>query len=123
VLSDLYKTRVFDVAREINRRAGKALIPESTLEKPPSAELRPGQLDQDSLPPYELLDELLRRYVEGHETCESLYGDFEPAVVDKVIGMIRRNEYKRYQFAPGLKISYKAFGPGRRLPLACKPWR
>jgi NAD+ synthase/NAD+ synthase (glutamine-hydrolysing) len=96
------------------------VIPESTLRKPPSAELRPGQLDQDSLPAYEILDELLERYVERHESAASLRESFEPAVVDRVLQMMKRAEYKRYQLAPGLKIRYKSFGPGRRMPLACK---
>lgn len=120
ILSDVFKTEVYRMAEEVNRRAGQPVIPESTLRKPPSAELRPGQLDQDSLPAYEILDDLLDRYVEKLETAESLRQRFEPAVVDRVLKMINRAEYKRYQLAPGLKIRYKSFGPGRRMPLACK---
>lgn len=120
VLSDLYKHRVYELSHEINRRAQSDVIPESTLSKPPSAELRPGQLDQDSLPPYDVLDDLLRRYVEEHEPAESLRRSFDPEVVDRVLWMIGRAEYKRYQLAPGLKVCIKSFGPGRRMPLACK---
>jgi NAD+ synthase/NAD+ synthase (glutamine-hydrolysing) len=120
ILSDVFKTEVYRMAEEVNRRAGKAVIPESTLRKPPSAELRPGQLDQDSLPAYEILDDLLDRYVEKLETAESLREHFPPEVVERVLKMIHRAEYKRYQLAPGLKIRYKSFGPGRRMPLASK---
>ena len=120
VLSDVFKTEVYRMAREVNRRAGKAVIPESTLQKAPSAELRPDQLDQDSLPVYEILDELLERYVEKHETAASLRKSFAPELVDRVLNMVQRAEHKRYQLAPGLKICQKSFGPGRRMPLACK---
>lgn len=120
VLSDVFKTDVYRLALAVNARAGKSVIPASTIHKPPSAELRPGQLDQDSLPPYDILDPLLARYVEQQESVESLQRDFDPAVVEHVIGLVRRNEYKRYQLAPGLKVRSKSFGSGRRMPLACK---
>tara|TARA_R110002096_G_scaffold44526_13_gene120646 strand:+ start:270154 stop:271827 length:1674 start_codon:yes stop_codon:yes gene_type:complete len=120
VLSDVFKTDVYKLALAVNARAGKAVIPESTIEKPPSAELRPGQLDQDSLPPYEILDALLARFIEGQESAEALANDFDPQVVEHVIRLVRRNEYKRYQLAPGLKVRSKSFGSGRRMPLACK---
>ncbi len=120
VLSDVFKTDVYRLAKEVNARAGKAVIPESTIEKPPSAELRPGQLDQDSLPPYDILDPLLEGYIEGHESQESLEKRFDPHVVAHVLRLVRRNEYKRYQLAPGLKVRAKTFGAGRRMPLACK---
>lgn len=118
VLSDVYKTDVYRMSREINRRAGRALIPVSTIDKPPSAELRPGQLDQDSLPAYSLLDEILRRYIEEEQAIKILYKDFDKSVVDRVVHLIRRSEFKRYQLAPGLKVRSKSFGPGRRMPLA-----
>ncbi len=120
VLSDIFKNEVYAMSKEVNRRAGKAVIPNSTIEKPPSAELRPGQLDQDSLPPYDILDSLLQRYLEEHEPKESLYADFAPDVVDRVLRLVSRAEFKRYQLAPGLKVRLKSFGPGRRMPLACK---
>lgn len=121
VISDVYKGEVYRMSREVNRRAGAMWIPESTLIKAPSAELRPGQLDQDSLPPYDLLDTLLERFLEAGESAESLRRDFDPALVNKVLAMIKRAEYKRYQMPPGLKIRIKSFGPGRRMPLACGP--
>ena len=120
ILSDVFKTDVYKLALAINARAGKAVIPISTIEKPPSAELRPGQLNQDSLPPYDVLDSLLARYIEEHESAESLERDFDPAMVQRVLGLVRRAEYKRYQLAPGLKVRSKSFGPGRRMPIACK---
>ncbi len=118
VLSDVFKTEVYRMSNEINRRAGRTVIPESTITKAPSAELRPGQVDQDSLPPYELLDSLLERYIEGHESATSLYNDFDRETVDRVLQLVRRSEFKRYQLAPGIKIRSKSFGPGRRMPLA-----
>ncbi len=119
ILSDVFKTEVYRMAAEVNRRAGKAVIPESTIQKPPSAELRPGQLDEDSLPPYDVLDALLERYIEKHESAASLEKDFAPELVQRVLKMVQRAEHKRYQLAPGLKIRHKTFGPGRRMPLAC----
>jgi NAD+ synthetase len=119
ILSDVFKTEVYRMANEVNRRAGKAVIPTSTIEKPPSAELRPGQLDEDSLPPYDILDELLARYLEGHESAAVLRESFDKDLVDRVLKMVKRAEHKRYQLAPGLKIRPKTFGPGRRMPLAC----
>lgn len=118
ILSDVFKTEVYRMSKEVNRRAGKEVIPSSTIEKPPSAELRPGQLDQDSLPPYDILDPLLQRYVEEHESAASLRKSFDPELVNRVLKMIHRAEHKRYQLAPGLKIRSKSFGPGRRMPLA-----
>jgi NAD+ synthase (glutamine-hydrolysing) len=123
VLSDVPKTTVYRLAREVNRRAGREVVPRSTLEKPPSAELRPDQTDQDSLPPYEVLDAILELHVEdGRARAEIVAGGHAPEIVDAVVRMVRASEYKRYQAAPGLKISGKAFGPGRRMPLAAR-WR
>jgi NAD+ synthase (glutamine-hydrolysing) len=119
VISDLPKTFVYDVAREVNRRAGRDLIPESTLTKPPSAELRPDQTDQDSLPPYAVLDAILERLVEDqHSVAEIIAAGFEAATVEQVARMVRGNEYKRRQMPPGLILTRKAFGPGRRYPIA-----
>jgi NAD+ synthetase len=122
VISDLYKGEVYRMARELNGRA--KWIPESTLTKPPSAELKPDQLDQDTLPPYDLLDDILRHHIEDQESAAQLKErGFEPAVVDRVTRMVARAEYKRYQLAPGLKVQPKSFGPGRRMPIAARvPW-
>jgi NAD+ synthase (glutamine-hydrolysing) len=117
VISDVPKTWVYRIAREIN--AERPVIPESTLTKPPSAELRPGQVDQDSLPPYDVLDEILAAHVEdGLDTQALVAAGFDRAVVEKVLRMVRISEYKRRQLPPGLKITSKAFGTGRRYPVA-----
>ena len=119
-ISDLPKMRVYALARHLNRRAGRSLIPESTLEKPPSAELRPGQTDQDSLPPYELLDRVLEGLVE-RSLPPAAVARATGAPLDLVAGIARqvdRAVYKRQQAAPGLKVSTKAFGSGRRIPIA-----
>ena len=93
-------------------------MPESVLERPPSAELRPGQLDQDSLPPYEMLDRILAAYVEEDRGRDEIVADGIPAeVVDEVIAMVDRSEYKRRQAPPGIRITPKAFGRDRRLPI------
>jgi NAD+ synthase (glutamine-hydrolysing) len=120
VISDVPKTLVYRLARYVNSRV--PVIPESTLEKPPSAELRPDQKDSDSLPPYDVLDTILEAYVEDNQPPEAIAAEhgFDPALVRKVAGMVDRNEYKRQQAAPGLKISPKAFGFGRRYPIAAK---
>jgi NAD+ synthase (glutamine-hydrolysing) len=100
----------------------KPVIPQSTMDKPPSAELRPGQKDSDTLPPYEVLDNILEDYVEDYRTAEQIAGDrgYDVKLVRDVIRMIERSEYKRQQAAPGLKITPKAFGLGRRFPIAQK---
>jgi NAD+ synthetase len=117
VISDVPKTLVYKIAREIN--ADGPVIPESTLTKPPSAELRPGQVDQDSLPPYDVLDAILAAHIEdGLDSSALLEKGFERAVVDKVLRLVRISEYKRRQLPPGLKITGKAFGTGRRYPIA-----
>jgi len=117
VISDVPKTWVYKIAKEIN--AERRVIPESTLTKPPSAELRPDQVDQDSLPPYEVLDEILAAHVEdGLDTQALVAAGFERAVVEKVLRLVRISEYKRRQLPPGLKITSKAFGTGRRYPVA-----
>lgn len=117
VISDLPKTLVYDLSRWINR--DREIIPVSTIEKPPSAELRPDQTDQDSLPPYDLLDAILALYVEENlPVCEIVARGYDEALVRRIAGMVDRNEYKREQAAPGLKVTGRAFGMGRRLPLA-----
>jgi NAD+ synthetase len=119
VISDLPKTFVYRVAHEVNRLAGREVIPNSTLTKAPSAELRPNQTDQDSLPPYDVLDAILERYVEDHREVEDIVREgFDADVVREVVALVRRTEYKRRQMAPGLIVTRKAFGPGRRYPVA-----
>ncbi len=116
VLKDVFKTVVYDLARWRNRRG--EVIPRSSIDKPPSAELRPDQRDTDSLPPYELLDPILERYVEQDMGVEEIEAEgFDPALVRRVARMVDRNEYKRRQAAPGVKITTKAFGKDRRLPI------
>lgn len=118
VLKDVYKTFLYEVARWRNAQPGGPVIPESTLTKPPSAELKPGQLDTDSLPPYSVLDPILRAYVEEDRSFDQIVAlGFAPALVQRVMGMVDRSEYKRRQAAPGIKITARAFGRDRRLPL------
>ena len=126
-LKDLDKTRVWDLARWRNARAAELgdtpPIPENSILKPPSAELRPGQTDQDSLPPYELLDEVLDAYVEHAEgRAELLARGFDEAVVDRVLSLVDRAEWKRRQYPPGPKVTALAFGRDRRLPITSR-WR
>ena len=119
LISDVPKTMVYELARYINARAGAELIPRRTIEKPPSAELRPNQVDQDSLPPYDLLDAILNKYVEDDLTPEEIIAaGFDARVVRDVVRMVERNEYKRRQAAPGIKVTSRAFGFGRRMPIA-----
>jgi NAD+ synthase (glutamine-hydrolysing) len=119
VLADVPKTMVYELAGYINR-AGE-LIPQSTIAKPPSAELRPGQADQDTLPPYPVLDRIIEGYVdEGAGIDELVASGLPEATVRWVVATINRNEYKRRQAAPGIKISAKAFGIGRRMPIAAR---
>jgi NAD+ synthase/NAD+ synthase (glutamine-hydrolysing) len=120
VISDVPKTLVYRLAHYVNSR--RAVIPQATLEKAPSAELRPNQKDSDSLPPYDILDAVLEDYVEDCHPAERIAADrgFDIEVVRRVIRMVDRAEYKRQQAAPGLKISPKAFGYGRRFPIAAK---
>ncbi|MGA7770108.1 MAG: NAD+ synthase [Candidatus Sulfotelmatobacter sp.] len=120
VISDVPKTLVYRLSEYVNSR--RAVIPQATLEKPPSAELRPNQKDIDSLPPYEVLDAVLEDYVEDSHPAERIAVDrgLDIEVVKRVMRMVDRAEYKRQQAAPGLKISPKAFGYGRRFPIAAK---
>ncbi len=123
LLKDVYKTDVFRLARRLNERAGRELIPQSIIERAPSAELRAGQLDADSLPPYPQLDEVLEAYVELDRSREELAGDgFDPDVVERAVAMIDRAEYKRRQAPPGVKLHPKAFGRDRRTPIT-NLWR
>ncbi len=119
VISDVPKTLVYSLARVANKRHGDA-IPENTFTKPPSAELRPDQKDTDSLPPYEVLDQILRLYIENNDApqhiAEALH--LPVTLVRDIVNKVDRNEYKRQQAAPGLKVTTKAFGIGRRFPIA-----
>jgi NAD+ synthase (glutamine-hydrolysing) len=119
VISDLPKVMVFDLARHMNRDS--EIIPVNTIEKPPSAELRPDQKDEDSLPPYYILDAILKGYVEeGLSTREIIAQGFDADVVKDIIRKVDLNEYKRKQAAPGLKLTPLAFGVGRRIPIVQK---
>jgi NAD+ synthase (glutamine-hydrolysing) len=118
LIKDVYKTDVFRLARWLNERADRELIPESIIERAPSAELRADQLDEDSLPPYPKLDRVLEAYVELDRSREELSQDgFDPEVVDRALAMIDRAEYKRRQAPPGVKLRPKAFGRDRRTPI------
>jgi NAD+ synthetase len=119
VISDVPKTMVYALARWINRDA--EIIPVSTIEKPPSAELKPDQTDQDTLPPYDVLDEILRLYVEENMSARDIIAHgFEESTVRWVQRRVDFNEYKREQAAPGIKVTSRAFGVGRRMPIAQK---
>jgi NAD+ synthase (glutamine-hydrolysing) len=119
IISDVPKMMVYDVAGYINKIAGSAVIPQSTIDKAPSAELRPGQLDSDSLPPYPVLDAILQFYVEQRMSADQIVAKgYQSEVVMDVINRIDRNEYKRYQAAPGLKLTAQSFGFGWRMPIA-----
>jgi NAD+ synthase (glutamine-hydrolysing) len=121
-IKDVFKTHVWRLAKWRNAHAAETgaipPIPENAISKPPSAELRPDQLDTDSLPPYEELDAILAGYVDGDQGRDDLVGaGHDPAVVDRVLRLVDVAEYKRRQSAPGTKISIKAFGRDRRLPI------
>jgi len=117
VISDVPKTMVYRIARLINKE--KEVIPKRVIEKPPSAELKPDQLDQDDLPSYEVLDGILKAYIEDNKAAEEIIEmGFEPSIVRDIISRVDRNEYKRHQSPPGLKVTSKSFGYGRRYPIA-----
>ena len=125
VIGDVFKTRVYALSRYANR--GREVIPRNTQEKPPSAELRPGQRDTDSLPPYEILDPILEAYVERYCSAEQILAEqtaagksVDLALIRRVLSLVERSEYKRQQAAPVLKVTQKSFGSGRRFPIAVK---
>ena len=119
VLGDCYKMQVYELAKYINRH--KEIIPVHITTKAPSAELRPDQKDSDSLPAYEILDQILFQYIEKRADPASIKAlGFEAALVDKTLKMVNTNEYKRNQFCPIIRISPKAFGVGRRVPIVAK---
>ncbi len=118
VIKDVLKTRVFDLCRYYNEREGREVIPEVVITKPPSAELRPDQRDDQSLPPYEVLDPILQMYIEDDRTAtEIITAGFDEALVRRITRLVDINEYKRRQCPPGVKVSVKAFGKDRRLPI------
>jgi NAD+ synthase (glutamine-hydrolysing) len=118
VIKDVPKTVVFDLSEHVNRSRGQEIIPKSIVARPPSAELRPDQKDEDSLPPYPILDRILHAYVEEDQAPDEIMAQgFDRKVVRDVIRMVNLNEYKRRQGAPGVKITPKAFGRDRRLPI------
>jgi NAD+ synthase/NAD+ synthase (glutamine-hydrolysing) len=121
VIADVPKTMVYRVAHWLNLTKAHAVIPEAVLTKAPSAELRSNQTDQDSLPPYDVLDDILQHHIERHESAnEIIAAGFEPATVHTVLGLVRSAEFKRKQAAPGLKVTDRAFGTGWRMPIAAK---
>ena len=123
LIKDVFKTDVFRLARHLNERAGEELIPQTIIDRAPSAELRDNQLDEDSLPPYSALDEVLAAYVEEDRSAEELSADgFDPDVVERAVAMIDRAEYKRRQAPPGVRLRQKAFGRDRRTPITNR-WR
>jgi NAD+ synthase (glutamine-hydrolysing) len=123
LLKDVFKTDVFRLARHLNERSGRGLIPETIVDRAPSAELRENQLDEDSLPPYPELDRVLEAYVEHDRSLEELSADgFDPDVVDRAVRLIDRAEYKRRQAPPGVRLTPKAFGRDRRTPITNR-WR
>ncbi len=118
VIKDVEKTLVFELCRDRNARAGREIIPQVVIDKPPSAELRPDQKDTDSLPPYDVLDPIIEGYVELDLSIAELEArGHDPELVRRVARMVDRNEYKRRQAAPGVRVSPKAFGKDRRLPI------
>jgi NAD+ synthase (glutamine-hydrolysing) len=117
LLKDVFKTDVFLLARHLNEVAGREVVPQSTIERAPSAELRADQLDEDSLPPYPVLDRLLEEYVELDRSREELLADFDADVVERALALVDRAEYKRRQAPPGVKLRPKAFGRDRRTPI------
>jgi NH3-dependent NAD+ synthetase len=119
VISDIPKTKVFALARHMNLDG--EIIPLSTIEKPPSAELRPDQKDSDSLPEYDILDGILQSYIEDGLSIHAIIDQgYTEHTVMRIVGLVDRNEYKRKQAAPGLKITSLAFGIGRRMPIVQK---
>ena len=119
VIKDVPKTLVFRLANHRNTQAGWEIIPQAIIERPPTAELREDQKDEDSLPPYDILDGILERYVVQGNSVPEIIGDgYDEETVQRIARLVDLNEYKRRQAAPGLKVTSKAFGVGRRIPVA-----
>ena len=117
LLKDVFKTDVYRLAEYLNEHARREMIPRTTIERAPSAELRDDQRDSDSIPPYDVLDPVLEAYVEDDRSVEELLAAFDPAVVERAVGLVDRAEYKRRQAPPGVKLRPKAFGRDRRTPI------
>lgn len=118
MIADVSKTMVYRIAKWVNKTKG-GIIPEASITKAPSAELKPNQTDQDSLPSYDLLDQILYKHIELHTTAEELIQEgFDKEVVTRVLGLVKKAEFKRKQAAPGIKITDRAFGTGWRMPIA-----
>ena len=122
LLKDVFKTDVYRLAEHLNARAGRQLVPRSTIERAPSAELRDDQRDSDAIPPYDALDPVLEAYVEEDRSREELLEEFDPTVVERAVALVDRAEYKRRQAPPGVKLRPKAFGRDRRTPITSR-WR
>ena len=121
VISDVPKTMVYRIARWLNSTRSREIIPQATLIKAPSAELRPNQTDRDSLPPYDILDEILHRYIEQHQSAEEITdAGNDPSIVRQILRLVKAAEFKRKQAAPGIKVTDRAFGSGWRMPVASK---
>ena len=119
VLGDVYKTEVYKLVAYVNKDS--LVIPQNSITKPPSAELRPGQKDSDSLPEYDILDPILYQYIENRQGPQELIAmGFDEALVKRILRMVNINEFKRHQSAPVIRVSNKAFGVGRRLPIVGK---
>lgn len=118
-IADVPKTRIYSICEWLNRQT--EIIPTNILTKPPSAELKPGQVDQDSLPPYDVLDDILDQFILGHKSpAEIIASGHESGTVERVTKLVTRAEFKRKQAAPGLKVTDRAFGTGWRMPIASK---
>jgi len=122
LLKDVFKTDVYRLAEHVNAHTGRELIPDSTIERAPSAELRDDQRDSDSIPQYDALDPVLEAYVEEDRSREELLEECDPAVVERAVALVDRAEYKRRQAPPGVKLRPKAFGRDRRTPITNR-WR
>jgi NAD+ synthase/NAD+ synthase (glutamine-hydrolysing) len=123
VISDVPKTMVFRLARWLNSSRGREIIPAAVISKAPTAELRPGQIDQDTLPPYELLDQILEKYIEQHQSEQEIIAlGFDAGTVARILRLVKIAEFKRRQAAPCLKVTDRAFGSGWRMPIACRAW-
>ena len=121
VLKDLYKTKVYKLAKRINKKKRRKVIPASVMRRAPSAELKPDQKDEDDIPAYRILDKILKLYIEEDQSKDAIVRrGFKRRLVGRVIGMVDRNEYKRRQAPPGIKITPKAFGKDRRMPITNK---
>ena len=122
VISDVPKTLVYEVARWLNEERGREVVPRAILDKPPSAELRPDQTDQDSLPAYDVLDAILQLTIEEYRGVDEIVAQgYDRETVERIVRLVSANEFKRKQAAPGIKVTDRAFGMGWRMPIATVP--